>query len=157
MNSEQPGLPFGSPGESLSAVAPQGGPADARDTSECALKHVSTARVAPFPCNVPATPGGRLQVANEPKSTRGARKTKQNRPFANTVVASRERLLRRPEVEHLTGLSRSSLYRLIEAKQFPPSIKLSKSAAAWPLSAIETWIAARIEQAQKSSDDRKGV
>ena len=77
-------------------------------------------------------------------ASRGELKQRKHSPFASVAIAARERLLRRPEVEHLTGLSRSSLYRLIEAKQFPPSVKLSKSAAAWPLSAIDAWISARI-------------
>lgn len=82
-------------------------------------------------------------------AARRSHKQKKQSPFENIAVAPRERFLRRPEVEHLTGLSRSSLYRLIEAKEFPPSIKLSKCAAAWPLSSIEAWIASRIAQAQK--------
>lgn len=54
-----------------------------------------------------------------------------------------ERFIRRPEVEHLTGLSRSTLYALIAARAFPRPVKLAARSVGWPESAIETWMAAR--------------
>ena len=53
-------------------------------------------------------------------------------------------LLRRPQVESMTGLKRSSLYALIQCGQFPKPIKLSARAVAWPLQAVEGWIATRV-------------
>ena len=55
-----------------------------------------------------------------------------------------DRLIRRPEVERLTGLSRSSIYDMLRAGQFPPSVHLSKRCVAWHESAIQKWIATRI-------------
>ena len=52
-------------------------------------------------------------------------------------------LLRRPQVEALTGLKRSSIYALMRAGQFPTPIKLSARAVAWPVQAIQRWIANR--------------
>ena len=40
-------------------------------------------------------------------------------------------LLRLPAVLRLTGLGRSTLYRLISEGAFPPPVKLAKRASAW--------------------------
>ncbi len=57
---------------------------------------------------------------------------------------STERLLRRPEVLRRTGLSRTSMYRLIQQGGFPSPVQLSAKSVAWPASAIDAWIASRI-------------
>lgn len=54
-----------------------------------------------------------------------------------------QRYIRRQEVESLTGLSRSTLYRLMDAGEFPRPIKLTRKAVAWPESAIAEWLASR--------------
>ena len=43
----------------------------------------------------------------------------------------RSRLVRLPEVKDRTGLSRTSIYRKMEAGEFPKAIKLSANAIAW--------------------------
>lgn len=55
---------------------------------------------------------------------------------------------RLPEVEQLTGLSRSSIYRLerLEANsqiQFPKRVKLGPRAVGWPREAVLDWCANR--------------
>ena len=55
------------------------------------------------------------------------------------------RLLRRPEVLHKTGLSRSALYRLIHTGDFPPPVRLSQNAVAWRQSDVDAWIDARVK------------
>jgi len=52
-------------------------------------------------------------------------------------------LLRRPEVERLTGLSRSSIYRLMAAGAFPRPKRSGLQAVAWPASVISHWIETR--------------
>lgn len=59
------------------------------------------------------------------------------------VVSQTPILVRRPQVEALTGLKRSSMYALMRAGQFPRPIKLSARAVAWPLQAIQQWVEAR--------------
>ena len=54
-----------------------------------------------------------------------------------------DRLLRREEVEERTGLSRSAIYRLMRAHQFPTPIKIGPRAVRWPQSEINEFIAAR--------------
>jgi prophage regulatory protein len=60
-----------------------------------------------------------------------------------------ERLLRLPDVEARCGLRKSAIYAGMKAGTFPACIKLGPRAAAWPLSAIESWIADRIRAAQR--------
>lgn len=51
--------------------------------------------------------------------------------------------LRRPAVEAATGLSRSSLYAMMDKGEFPRPVRIGKRAVAWPQSAVETWLAER--------------
>jgi prophage regulatory protein len=50
------------------------------------------------------------------------------------------RILRLKEVVHLTGLSRSTVYTLIQSEKFPKPLRLSKRASGWLLAEIEEWI-----------------
>lgn len=63
-----------------------------------------------------------------------------------TVTPKPEKYLRLSDVESLTGLKKSSIYAGMKAGTFPPSIRLSARAVAWPESRIATWQAQR-EQA----------
>lgn len=51
--------------------------------------------------------------------------------------------LRRPAVEAATGLSRSSIYAMMDKDCFPRPILIGKRAVAWPQSAVEAWLAER--------------
>lgn len=52
-------------------------------------------------------------------------------------------IVKRPEVEAATGLSRSSLYRLAAAGQFPRPIQLGPRAVGWRADEIAAWIEQR--------------
>ena len=54
-----------------------------------------------------------------------------------------EHHLRRPAVEAATGLSRSSIYDMMDKDEFPRPVRIGKRAVAWPQSAIEAWLAER--------------
>ena len=54
-------------------------------------------------------------------------------------------IIRLPRVKQRTGLSRSTIYALIKAKQFPASIALGARAVGWSSSDIDAWIENRIE------------
>jgi prophage regulatory protein len=56
-----------------------------------------------------------------------------------------ERLIRIGEVKRLTGMSTTTLYRKISAKEFPRPVQLGAGARAWPLSEVQNWIAGLIE------------
>lgn len=53
------------------------------------------------------------------------------------------RYIRRPDVEALTGLSCSSIYRMMGDGEFPKPIKLTKKAVAWAEIEILDWLANR--------------
>lgn len=51
--------------------------------------------------------------------------------------------LRRPEVESLTGLGRTTIYDLMARGQFPRPVKLTGKAVAWPESKVAEWLDSR--------------
>ena len=51
-----------------------------------------------------------------------------------------EALLRRPDVEAITGLSRSSIYAAMSRGDFPRPVSIGIRAVAWPRTSIESWI-----------------
>ena len=55
------------------------------------------------------------------------------------------RLLRRPEVEARTGLSRSSIYAWMSRGEFPRPLRIGQRAVAWTEEDIERWITTRKE------------
>jgi prophage regulatory protein len=67
-------------------------------------------------------------------------------PMTLAAPPKPEKYLRLSDVESLTGLKKSSIYAGMKAGTFPPSIRLSARAVAWPESRIATWQAQR-EQA----------
>ena len=54
-----------------------------------------------------------------------------------------DRILRRPEVESLTGLSRSTIYAMISEGSFPSPLKIGKRAVGWQDSDLSSWISSR--------------
>lgn len=52
-------------------------------------------------------------------------------------------ILRRHQVEALTGLSRSAIYALMARGQFPKPVKLTAKAVGWRSDVIEAWLQAR--------------
>ena len=54
-----------------------------------------------------------------------------------------EKLLRRPEVEARTGLSRSTIYAWMEREDFPQPVKLGTRLVAWRESDIAAWLESR--------------
>lgn len=49
------------------------------------------------------------------------------------------RLLRRPEVENLTGLSRAGIYDAMAAGRFPRPVKTGPRSVAWVETEIAEW------------------
>jgi len=52
-------------------------------------------------------------------------------------------ILRLPEVMRLTGLGRSTIYRLLAVGQFPSPVQLSVRAVGWRRSDVDNWTAER--------------
>lgn len=57
-----------------------------------------------------------------------------------------QRLIRRKEVEAITGLGASSIYALMKQGTFPQCLNLSERRVAWIESEVQDWIDARITQ-----------
>ncbi len=54
-----------------------------------------------------------------------------------------DRLMRRREVERITGMSRSSIYRLMRSGSFPLPVRVGATAVRWKESDIADWIESR--------------
>ena len=61
------------------------------------------------------------------------------------------RILKQPETSRVTGLSRSSIYRLEALGQFPLRVKLSEAASGWRSDEIAAWIDSRPRAAQRAA------
>ena len=59
-----------------------------------------------------------------------------------------EKHLRRPTVQDLTGLSRSTIYRLMEHGAFPRPVRLSPRTVAWRESDLAAWFAERAAKSE---------
>ncbi|WP_052512759.1 helix-turn-helix transcriptional regulator, partial [Limimaricola cinnabarinus] len=51
-----------------------------------------------------------------------------------------DKILRRAAVEEMTGLSRSTLYRMMDRGEFPRPARIGQRAVGWRRSAIEMWL-----------------
>ena len=60
-----------------------------------------------------------------------------------TNAAHRRKLIRLPEVIDLTGVGRSTIYKLKKKGQFPQSVKIGPHAVAWYLDEILEYINTR--------------
>ena len=54
-----------------------------------------------------------------------------------------DRLLRRREVEEITSMSPSSIYRLISDEEFPRPVRVGPAAVRWKASDITAWLESR--------------
>ena len=54
-----------------------------------------------------------------------------------------DRLLKRIQVEEITGLSRSSIYRLMARGEFPRPVRVGPAAVRWRESDITAWLESR--------------
>ena len=54
-----------------------------------------------------------------------------------------DRLLRRREVEEITGLARSSIYRQMDRGSFPRPVRVGPAAVRWRASDITSWLESR--------------
>ena len=63
-------------------------------------------------------------------------------------------LLRRPQVEQLTGLATSSLYNAMRHHGFPRPVRLTPDTVAWKLSDLRRWMASLPEADIGNGNDR---
>ena len=80
-------------------------------------------------------------------------------PLMPVSDAVQERFIRLPEVMHLCGLSRSTIYDLISREAFPKQISLGGKNVAWAQSEITGWMADRIAERNRglTHDDARSA
>lgn len=66
----------------------------------------------------------------------------------NVITKQQNKLLRLPSVENKTGLKKSSIYKMIQDKEFPSPIKISKRSSAWIAIEVDQWIEQRIKKSR---------
>ncbi|MGM9402548.1 helix-turn-helix transcriptional regulator [Aliiroseovarius sp. KMU-71] len=54
-----------------------------------------------------------------------------------------EKLIRRPRVQEMTGLSRSTIYDQMERGTFPRPVRIGTRAVAWRESEVVEWMSTR--------------
>lgn len=57
---------------------------------------------------------------------------------------AQQTILRLPQVQMRTGLSRSSIYNAVKAGTFPNRIAIGARAVGWDSFAVDAWVADRI-------------
>lgn len=67
-----------------------------------------------------------------------------NNKVKTQLEAYEQVLIRRNEVERLTALSRSRIYALMAAGDFPKPVNLGAMSVAWVLSEVLSWVEVRI-------------
>ncbi|WP_010322919.1 helix-turn-helix transcriptional regulator [Marinobacterium stanieri] len=57
-------------------------------------------------------------------------------------------ILTRKEVEQLTSMSRTSIYRMMGKSEFPKQVRLSPSRVGWLAEDIDNWLQQRIDESR---------
>jgi prophage regulatory protein len=65
-----------------------------------------------------------------------------------------DKILRRKDVESITGLSRSTIYRKMHDGSFPQSITLSQNSVGWLELEIQSWIEEKIIARSSQTHDK---
>lgn len=59
------------------------------------------------------------------------------------------KILKRQEVEAITGLKRSTIYKKMKSREFPLAIKLTEHSVGWIESEVLEWVNERILYSRK--------
>jgi len=89
-------------------------------------------------------PPRRPRRRKKPRAKRTRRSGTMTESPKDPRTTSPVRLLRRPEVEARTGLSRSSIYARMAEGTFPRPVRLGKYGVAWIEAEIDEWVRNRI-------------
>jgi prophage regulatory protein len=68
---------------------------------------------------------------------------KSPRDASNQSMLSAAHILRRGDLKPATGLSPSTIYKMIASGEFPPPVKLGLKAVGWLKSDVDAWLAGR--------------
>lgn len=67
-----------------------------------------------------------------------------------TVTTLKENLIRLPEVQRRTGYCKAWIYKLMDAGQFPKSVKIGARSIAFVESEVDEWIANKIAESRSN-------
>lgn len=62
--------------------------------------------------------------------------------------------IRLPDVVQITGLSKTTIYKMIREGRFPRSVPIYGSSVAWPASEVSEWTQSRIKIRDNNQKDR---
>ena len=68
-----------------------------------------------------------------------------------TDLQSAVRILRRRQVQHYTGLSRSELYRQIARGEFPRQVRIGRKSVGWIEAEIQEYLTQRVAESRKAA------
>lgn len=86
-------------------------------------------------------PSARPHTSDERASPSSAQ-SKRDLTSAKEYISGK-RLIRLREVSHIVGLSKSTIYELVQRGTFPPPKRLGERSVAWLQSEVESWITAK--------------
>jgi prophage regulatory protein len=81
-------------------------------------------------------------------STGGIQRPEPGFPMSDVATTSGVIVLRLPAVCRITGLGRSTIYRMQTQQQFPQRIKLGARAVGWVEREVQEWLANCIENSR---------
>jgi prophage regulatory protein len=61
-------------------------------------------------------------------------------------------ILRRSQLEEKLGLTRSTIYKLMQDNEFPRPIKIGRRAVGWPEKEVNAWLDAKFAEREASND-----
>ena len=61
-------------------------------------------------------------------------------------------ILRRSQLEKQLGLTRSTIYKMMQDKAFPRPIKIGRRAVGWPEKEVNAWLDAKFAEREASND-----
>jgi predicted DNA-binding transcriptional regulator AlpA len=115
--------------------------------------HRAHARKASIPNRSPENGAGRSFPSREFNPKKMPRSQKPVEPSLKGASGDLDDVvfLRLPEVKAIMGLSKSSLYALIQEKSFPAPIRLGARAVAWVRSEVKQWAAERVHASRSTA------
>ena len=57
-----------------------------------------------------------------------------------------ELFIRLPDVRQRVGMSKSQIYKLVKASEFPKPVKVSERISCWAVAEIEEWASNKIQE-----------
>jgi len=63
--------------------------------------------------------------------------------ISNTPTSTPDRIIRAKEVHTMTGLSRTTIWRLENKEEFPRRVSLGANSVGWRLSEVKRWVKGR--------------